>query len=100
MSKKIEYKCGICGKSYVDIADRITCETKCLDERNRVEEAMRKQKLEAEKAARKQEIEDMYKELHEAIAAYTEDYGVLKLSHKRSYEDIPTLSSLFDLWSF
>lgn len=100
-ANKTEYVCGICGKSYDNIADRIACETKCLDDRTKAEEAMRKQKLELEKDARKKEIETMYDDLHKAISEYVKDYGVIRLHNCSKHEnDFPTLSSLFDFWSF
>ena len=100
-AKKTEYACGICGKSYDNIADRITCETKCLDERTKAEEAMRRQKLELEKEARKKEIENMYSDLHDAISEYVKDYGAINLRNCSKREsNFPTLGSLFDFWSF
>ena len=97
-SKSEAFKCAICGKLYETISDRNICETKCLKERAAAEEALKKEKLEKEKAARKEEIEKKYAELNEMIKLYVKDYG--KISFNRSVSDYPTLSKLFDFWTF
>ena len=98
----ITYACAICNKKYANLADRIACETKCLEERNKAEEAMKKQKLELEKQARMKEIELMYEELNELISAYAEDYGYIQLATRYKTDCdcncAPTLSRLFDFW--
>ena len=51
------YVCGICGKPYSNIKERMECESKCYEERKKAEEALKKQKLVKERDARKEEIE-------------------------------------------
>ena len=97
------YACAICNKKHSNIADRIACETKCLDERNKAEEAMKKQKLELEKQARMKEIELTYEELNDLISAYVEDYGYIQIATKYKNDCdcdcTPSLTHLFDFWS-
>lgn len=80
------YVCGICGKPYSTIEDRMACESKCYEERKKAEEALKKQKLAKEQAERKTEIESKYKELRELINNYCKDYGYLAL-HNVSFDD-------------
>ena len=97
------YACAICNKKHSNIADRIACETKCLEERNKAEEVMKKQKLELEKQARMKEIELMYEKLNDLISAYVEDYGYIKLNTRHNTncncDCTPSLTRLFDFWS-
>ena len=95
------YSCAICGAVHETIEERNVCETKCIKERRAAEELMRKQKLEEEKEARKNEIEAMYVLLNEKIKDYVKDYGSIRLNRTVKYDNnCPTLSDLFSFWSF
>jgi hypothetical protein len=99
VDKKL-YSCAICGTEHESIEARNTCEAKCIKERRVAEELMRKQKLEEEKDARKQEIEAMYVHLNEKIKDYVKDYGSIRLTRTVNHDGYcPTLSDLFSFWS-
>ena len=98
---KIFYPCAICGSKHDSVEARNSCEAKCIKELRAAEELMRKQKLEEEKDARKQEIDTLYELLNEKIKSYVKDYGSIRLNRTSKYEGVcPTLSSLFEFWSF
>ncbi len=72
------YYCGICGKKYDNIEDRIACETKCLKEKNNkaAEDAKVAKKAEAQKAI-DQKIADwlkMHLDITEMIGDYYEEF--------------------------
>ena len=73
------YTCAICNKKHYSIEDRIACETKCLEERKKAEEVMKKHKLELEKKDRMNKIETMYEDLSNLISSYIEDYGYINI---------------------
>ena len=94
------YRCAICGTEHESVEARHSCETKCIKERKAAEELMKKQKLEEEKKARKQEIDAMYVHLNEKIKEYVKDYGSIRLNRAVKYDSYcPTLSDLFSFWS-
>lgn len=69
------YKCGICGKEYENIEDRIACETKCLHDRKVAEEKRKKMKLEQEKETRRKEVQMAWDHYSDLLKAFIEDYG-------------------------
>ena len=85
------YVCGICGKPYSNIKERMECESKCYEERKKAEEALKKQKLAKERDARKAEIEEKSKELSELIRDFIKDYGYLQL-----HSNVGLDKSIFD----
>ena len=98
---KLIYPCAICGTEHESIVARNTCEAKCIKELKDAEELMRKQKLEEEKDARKKEIDTLYVHLNEKIKNYVKDYGSIRLNRSVKYDyNFPTLSDLFNFWSF
>jgi hypothetical protein len=95
------YFCEICGKEHESIEARNACETKCIKERKEAEELMKKQKIEGEKNARKEEIDAIYALLNEKIKDYVNDYGSIRMNRAVKYDgNCPTLSDLFNFWSF
>lgn len=72
---KFTYKCGICGKEYNSVLDRAKCEIECS---KKIEEEARKVaelKKKEEQMARKSEVDEVFKNLHELVTAYVKDYG-------------------------
>lgn len=69
------YKCGICGREYENIEDRIACETKCLHDRKVAEEKRKKMKLEQEKETRRKEVQMAWDHYSDLLKAFIEDYG-------------------------
>lgn len=96
---KTYYKCGVCGKSHSTLEDRNACEAKCLKARKEAEVALKKQKLEEEKAKRMDEIDAAIKHLQELFKDYINDYGSIKLSNYGA-EVFPSLSRMFESWWF
>jgi transcription elongation factor Elf1 len=88
------YVCGICGKPYSTIEERMACEKKCYDERKAAIEALKKQRLEEERETRKAEIETKTEELNELIRKFIKDYGSLNL------ENYITLDRVGNLFNF
>ena len=74
------YECGICGKEFSNVVDRIDCETTCLAKQREAEEIARKQKLEEEKETRRAVIEEKCEEVLRLMRSYMRDYGTIKLS--------------------
>ena len=97
----ISFPCAICGTEHESVEERNVCESKCIKERREAEELMRKQKLEEEKDARKKEIDAIYALLNEKIKDYVKDYGSIRMNRAVKYDgNCPTLSDLFNFWSF
>ena len=105
-TKDAIYVCGICGKPYSTIEDRMACEKKCYDERKKAEEALRKQKLTEERETRKAEIEaktaeakKIAEELSELTRAFLRDYGYLHIhSNVDLSEGIFDFDKMFGEW--
>lgn len=94
------YCCAICGKGYETIEERAACETKCIADRKKAEEALKKQKLEEEKNERKKEIEVKWKELNELTSEYIKDYGSIQLGERRLFDDdfFPSINKVLGWW--
>ena len=91
------YVCGICGKPYSTIEERMACEKKCYDERKAAIEALKKQRLEEEREARKAEIDVKAKELEELVRKFIKDYGYIQLHSAINLNKIGSeLDSAFD----
>ena len=94
------YTCDVCGKTYETVEERNACETKCLTERAKAEEALKKQKLEEEKNARYNEVETKWKELNKLTSEYIKDYGSIQLGERRLFDDdyFPNINKLLGWW--
>ena len=99
-SNKGMYCCAICGKGYETIEERSNCETKCLVDRKKAEEALKKQKLEEEKNTRYKEIETKWNELNKLTSEYIKDYGSIQLGERSLFEDslFPSVNKLSGWW--
>ena len=72
---KFTYKCGICGKEYDKVLDRARCEIDCT---KKIEEEARKAaelKKKEEQKIRKEEVDEVFENLHKLVSAYVKDYG-------------------------
>lgn len=74
------FKCGICGKEYESVEERMKCETECVKDLKIKEEELAKKKLEEEREAREKVIAEKYDEVKKLMHEYIKDYGVLKLT--------------------
>lgn len=95
-----KYCCGVCNKFYDTLEERAKCESKCLKERAKAEEALKRQKLEEAKNARYKHIEMTWKELNQLISEYIKDYGSIQLGEKRLFDDncSTSLNKLLGWW--
>lgn len=92
-NKDAIYVCGICGKPYSTIEDRMACEKKCYDERKAAIEALKAQRLAEERDAREAEIETKAEELFDLIRKFYKDYGCLS-THSNPFD----FNKLFGEW--
>ena len=91
--KENSYSCGICGKAYPTIEERMTCEKQCYDKSKKEEAEKIKKRLEDEKNALIKKIETKNKECLELIQEYNDKFGVLRV------KDCQNLPHIFDLLS-
>lgn len=82
MYNKPMYKCGICGKVYDTIAERMKCERTCLDKQEIEAKKAALEKKKEEQKARKAEVDTAIKQANEAtdhanklMRDYVADYG-------------------------
>lgn len=92
------YRCGVCGKSFETLEGRNACEAKCLKDRAKAEEALKKQKLEEEKIKSKNEIEAKYKELTAMVREHLNKFGSLQIGERNLFDDdaFPTISKILN----
>lgn len=72
---KFTYKCGICGKEYSNVQERMNCEMACVKRQQEEEKKAAEAKKQAEKDARKAEVDEAFERLHELMTAFVKDYG-------------------------
>ena len=78
---KTIFKCGFCQKVYSSIEERMSCEQKCLHEKQENERLAEKKRLLEEQKNRQTELIECYKRLERLRDEYIEDYGVQGLPH-------------------
>ena len=75
IANKPTYKCGICGTSYYNIADRIKCETACLKQQEEEAKKAAEAKKKADKDVRTKELKEAIKHAAKLLDDYIKDYG-------------------------
>ena len=75
---KPQYKCGICGKIYDDVQDRMNCEMNCIKRQKEEEKKAAEAKKKAEKDARCTEVSKALDNAYKLINDYVKDYGPYK----------------------
>lgn len=75
MYTKQVFKCGICGKEYSNVQDRANCELNCYKKQQEEAKKAAEAKKLAEKAARKNEVDDALDKAMQLRNAYIKDYG-------------------------
>ena len=75
MHCKQAYKCGICNKEYHSVQERMNCEMKCVKKQEEEKKKAAEAKKNAEKPARKKEVEDAIDNAHKLLKKYINDYG-------------------------
>lgn len=83
MDKK--YTCGICGKSYDNIEDRIKCETKCVEERKKYEAERKKNEAEAKRKNDTKKVYDALNNAENALHEYYKEHNSLTLNEDYTY---------------
>lgn len=69
------YKCGFCGTEYENPAEYAECVTKCMAEKKRNDERVRKETLEKEKNERLEDLKRAEKTYNSLLTRYINDYG-------------------------
>lgn len=79
-----EYTCGICGKTYNHVADRMMCEHKCIKKQEEEEKKAAEAKKNAEKDARFAEASAAIDNALDLVAKCQKDYGTFHYNGKFS----------------
>ena len=69
------YKCGICGKEYPSIAERMKCEQACLKQQEEEAKKAAEAKKKTDKDVRKKEVDEAIKHAAKLLDDYIKDYG-------------------------
>ena len=77
------YKCGICGKEYPSIAERMKCEQACLRKQEEDAKKAAEAKKNAEKNTRKDEVTQAIEYASELLNKYISDYGAYSYDGKK-----------------
>lgn len=75
METNIKYKCGICGKAYEGIEERMNCELACLKKKKEEEKKAAEAKKKAEKNTRQSEVTKAIDNAYRLVKKYIKDYG-------------------------
>ena len=78
MYTKPQYKCGVCGKIYDSIQERMKCEMACIKKQQDEEKAAIAAKKKEEKDNRYNEVNAALDNAYALINKYIEDYGSFK----------------------
>lgn len=94
--KDKKYTCDICKTSYDTVQERAKCELKCVKKIEEEERKAAEAKKQAEKEARKSEVDNAYKAFADLAKSYAEDYGTYE------YEGETLTSALWPnrLWHY
>lgn len=77
------YKCGICGKEYSSIAERMKCEQACLRKQEEDFKKAAEAKKKAEKDACAAEVTQAIEHAAELLNKYINDYGSYSYDGKK-----------------
>lgn len=75
VNRKPRYKCGICGKSYFNVYDRMNCETSCVKKQQEEERKAAEEKKAAEQKLRKEAVDEAIERAIKLQRDYVKDYG-------------------------
>lgn len=76
------YKCGICGKEYPSIAERMKCEAACLKQQEEEAKKAAETKKKAEKDARTAEVTQAIEHASDLLNKYINDFGAYSYDGK------------------
>lgn len=87
---KPAYKCGICGKEFSSVQERMNCEMTCIAKQKEEEKKAAEAKKRAEKDARQHEIDAALDNAFALINKYIEDYG--SFTYNGNYKGLDLLN--------
>lgn len=101
MYTKQVFKCGICGKEYSNVQDRANCELNCYKKQQEEAKKAAEAKKLAEKAARKNEVDDALDKAMQLRNAYIKDYGCYvydnnDVHNESNIDNYPSLKELIN----
>lgn len=70
-----KYTCGICGKEFDNVIDRMNHERNCYQNKKDKEEKEKNEKLKEEENNRIQEISNAREHYFDLVSKFNEDYG-------------------------
>ena len=82
MYYKPTYKCGICGKEYSTIAERMKCEQTCLRKQEEDAKRLAEEKKKVEQDARRAEVTKAIDDAYNHLEKYMKDYGTYNYNGK------------------
>ena len=82
MHYKPTYKCGICGKEYPTIAERMKCEQTCLRKQEEDAKRLAEEKKKVEQDARRAEVTNAIDNAYDLLEKYMKDYGTYNYNGK------------------
>ena len=91
-----KYTCAVCGKEHESIIERARCEEKCVIETEKAAEAMKQEKIEAERKESEKAICDELSYVNELLAKHYEKYK--KFSVVGNYPYLNYLFGRLPLW--
>ena len=80
-----KYECEVCGKSYDSIADIAKCETKCVIERKKAVEELKKQEFEAKMYTSTKAICDELLKVDKMVGEHLKEYNSLSMNNNYPY---------------
>lgn len=83
--RKRTYKCAICGKAHESVYERMMCEAECYVKLEEEERKLAEEKRAAEKAVRKEAVDEAFENLHKLITEYVKDYGYYEYEDKNCH---------------
>ena len=75
MGENTTYKCGICGKDYATIPERMNCEQSCIKKQHEEERKAAEAKRVAKQKLRKEAVDEAIKRAAKLQNEYIRDYG-------------------------
>ena len=89
------YTCGICGKEFSSVQERMNCEMTCIKKQQDEEKKAVEAKKKEEQSKRKKEVEDSIHYAIELIKKYINDYGYTDLEIELPERDFHWPSKLW-----
>lgn len=84
------YTCGICGKEYPTVAERMKCEQACIKKQEENAKRLAEEKKKAEQKTRHAEVTKAIDDAYDLLDQYIKDYRVYNYNGKNRgiFDDI------------